>query len=176
MATCCLLFVLHSYQELDKYFAGMTSMAMRTETDPNLPFPTIVICLQDPYKKDKYPATSEEYRNLTYSLDEIIDTNKTIPNIRQGLIAEEMATYFSGRCFILKIPENYTFPDYVSIALKMNKILHVYFVDKGQELCILYGSQCGKNVRNGRFVVQEKHGVASIIVRLTVEKRALPDG
>ena len=80
MATCCLLFVLHSYQELDKYFRGMTSMAMRTEKDLSLPFPTIVICLKDPYKKDKYPATSEEYRNLTYSLDEIIDTNKTTPN------------------------------------------------------------------------------------------------
>ena len=123
MAICCLLFVLHSYQELDKYFRDMTSMGMRTETDKNLPFPTIVICLKNPHKKEKYPATSEEYSNFTYSLGEIIDTDKTIPNIRQGLIAEEMATYFSGRGFILKIPENVTYPDHVSIALKMNKTL-----------------------------------------------------
>ena len=175
MATCFLLFTLQSYREVDKYFSGMTSTAVRTETNPNLPFPTIVICLKDPFKRHKYPVTLEEYRNLTYSLGEIIDTDNTIPNISHGLVVEAIATHFNGMCFVLRAPEDWTYPEYVFIALKTNKTLHVYFVDKGQELCILYGSQCGKNVRNGQFMVQKMEDTGIIIARLKVEKTIQPD-
>ena len=176
MVTCFLLFTLHSYQEVDKYFGGMTSVAMRTETNQNLPFPTIVICLKRPFKREKYAVTSEEYHNLTYSLEEIIDIDNSSPNISQGLEAEEMATFFDGMCFVLKFPEDWSYPKWVFIALKTDKSLLVYFVDKGQEICILYGSQCGKNVRTGRFVVEQMTDKGAIIARLKVEKRVQPDG
>ena len=175
MATCFLLFTLQSYREVDKYFSGMTSVAMRKESNQNLPFPTIVICLKEPFKRHKYPVTSEEYRNLTYSLEEILDTDNSSPNISQGLVVEEIATYLNGMCFVLRVPEDWTYPKHVFIALKTDRILHVYFVDKGQDLCILYGSQCGKNVRNGRFVTQEMLDTGIVIVRLKVEKRVEPD-
>ena len=176
MATCCLLFTLQSYRELDKYFRAMTSVAIHTEVNKNLPFPTVVICLKEPFKMDKYPVTPEEYRNFTYSLEEIIDTDRSSPNISQGLAVEEIATFYDGMCFVVKIPEDWTYPKLVFIALKTHKILHVYFVDKGQELCILYASQCDKNVRTGRFVVQEMDNETTIMARLNVEKRVLPDG
>ena len=147
------------------------------EVNKNLPFPTVVICLKEPFKMDKYPVTQEEYRNLTYSMGEIIDTDKSSPNISQGLVLAEIATFYDGMCFVLEIPEDWTYPKRVFIALKTHKTLHVYFVDKGQELCILYASQCDKNVRTGRFVVQEmRDNGTTTIARLKVEKTVLPDG
>ena len=170
-ATCCLLFILQSYQEVVKYFMGMTNLASYVEHNDNLPFPTTVICLRDPFKMEKFAINVEEYRNWTYSLDEIIDTDRSIPNKSQGLVAEEIATNYEGNCFVLKPPENWTYPEMVFIGLKSNKSLNIYFVDKGEELCILYGSQCGKNVRNGRFVVQDLTNMGMIIARLKVDMR-----
>ena len=175
MATCFLLFTLQSYREVEKYYSGMTSVAMRTETNQKLQFPTIVICLKKPFKREKYPVTLEEYRNLTYSLGEIIDTDNSIPNISQGLVVEEIATIFDGVCSVLKLPEDWSYPKHVFVALRTNKTHQLYFVDKGQELCILYGSQCGKNVRTGRFEMQMTD-MGSIVARLKVEKRVQPDG
>lgn len=176
MVTCCLLFIWQSYQEVDKYFRGITSIATRTERNDNLQFPSIVICLKDPFKMDTYAVTLEEYRNWTYSLEEIIDLDSTMPNRSQGLVVEEIATYYEGMCFVVMPPRNRTYPENIFIGLKTNNPLNVYFVDKGQELCILYGSQCGRPVRNKRFVVQDMTVMGIIIARLKVEKRVLPDG
>ena len=151
-------------------------MAMRTETNPKLPFPTIVICLKEPFKVEKYPVTPEEYHNLTYPLEEVIDMSNSIPNISQGLVAEEMATFYDGMCYVLKVPQDFSYPNLVFISLKTDKLLHVYFIDEGQELCMLYSSQCGKNVRTGRFVAQGISDGGAIMARLSVEKIVLPDG
>ena len=171
MVICSLLFILQSYKEVEKYFKGMISVANSIEHNDNLSFPTTVICLKEPFKMDKYAITLEEYRKWTYSLDDIIDTDRSIPNKSQGLVAEEIATNYEGNCFVLKPPENWTYPKIVFIGLKSNKSLNIYFVDKGEELCILYSSQCGKNVRNGRFVVQDLTDMGMIIARLKVEMR-----
>ena len=122
---------------------------------------------------EKYALDLEEYLNSTYSLTDIIDTNKSTPNTSQGLSVKAMATYYEGNCFVLRPPDNFTYrhPRQVFIGLKTNQALHVYFVDRGQETCILYGSQCGKNVRNKRFVVHGMKETGMIIARFRAEKR-----
>ena len=176
MATCCILFVLQSYQEIAKYFMGMTSVASYVENNDKLQFPTVVICLREPFKMDRYALDLEEYRNSTYSLTDIIDNDRSIPNTSQGLSVKVIATYYEGNCFVLRPPDNFTYQQRIMfIGLKTNQTLHVYFVDRGQETCILYASQCGKNVRNGRFAVDGIKEAGFIIARLKAEKRVYPD-
>ena len=176
MVTCCLLFILQSYQELGKLYKNMTSVAIQTETNEKLRYPTIVICLEDPFKREKYPATLDEFRNITYSLGEIVDIDTTSPNISQGLVMNEVATYFHGMCFVFKLPEDWLYPEWAFIGLKTNKTLHVYFVDKDQELCIIYSSQCRKDVRNRKFVFQNTGNTGMVLARLKAEKRVKSDG
>ena len=65
-AACVILFILQSYQEVDKFFKGMTSMAIRTEVQNDVPHPSIIVCPKEGFKEGVFPMTTEEYLNLTY--------------------------------------------------------------------------------------------------------------
>ena len=175
ITTCSLLFILQCYQEVEKYINGIESLASSVEHSDKLQFPTVVICLKEPFKMDRYALTQDEYRNWTYPLAEIIDTDRSIPNANHGLSVKEIATHYEGKCFVLQPPKNLTYPHYFFIGLKTNKSLDVYFIDKGQEPCIIYGSHCGKNVRNRRLTVKGISDMGSIIARLKVERRKYPE-
>ena len=51
-------------------------MSTRFVTDVEMRWPKIVICLDEPFKTDKFPMTMEEYLNTTYSLDEVFSIGR----------------------------------------------------------------------------------------------------
>ena len=69
-AACVILFILQSYQEVDKFFKGMTSVAVRTEVQNDIPHPSIVVCPKEPYKEGVFPLTMDKYLNITFSFIE----------------------------------------------------------------------------------------------------------
>ena len=136
-SACLIFFVLHSKQEIEKYFSNVTSFSTTIMTDKEvaLRFPRIVICVADnPYKSDKFPETLEEYTNLTYSRDEVIGTIMGSTNTSH---VTELATYRYGRCYVLEISPNEEIESHL-IGFKIKKNLMVFFIDYGQELCIIY--------------------------------------
>ena len=85
-------------------------------------------------KSDKFPETLEEYTNLTYSRDEVIGTIMGSTNTSH---LTELATYRYGRCYVLEISPNEEVESHL-IGFKIKKNLMVFFIDYGQELCIIY--------------------------------------
>ena len=79
-------------------------------------------------------------------------------------------------CFVFKLPEDWLYPKWAFIGLKTNKTLLVYFVDKDQELCIIYSSQCRKGVRNRKFVLHYTGNTGMVLARLKAERRVKSDG
>lgn len=53
---CITVFILQSYQEVIKFFRSLTSVSIRTEAVVDLQYPTIVICLKEPFKVRKRVA------------------------------------------------------------------------------------------------------------------------
>ena len=136
-SACLIFFVLQSKQEIEKYFSNVTSFSTTIMTDKEvaLRFPRIVICVADnPYKSDKFPETLEEYTNLTYSRDEVFGTIFGSTNKSH---VTELATYRYGRCYVLEISPNGDGESHL-IGFKIRKNLRIFFIDYGQELCIIY--------------------------------------
>ena len=121
---------------MEKFFSNMTSISIRTVTDLKIRKPTIVVCLKEPFKIAKYPKTMEEYYNLTYSFTEVFaDVH---PGPSEGLEVKDIATFWYGMCFVLEVPD--TWEAELTLTFNTGKKVNVYYVDKGQELCIIYGS------------------------------------
>ena len=129
-AICIMLFILHSYQEIDKFFKKLTSTAIRTEIDESARYPTIVVCLKEAFKVGVYPKTLEDFNKLTYNKEEIFNSDTQV---------FEIATFWYGKCFQLDIPANFTYKDWVYMGVITKKQLFVHFVDHGQEVCLIYG-------------------------------------
>ena len=128
---CLILFFLQSRRVIEKFFSNMTSTSTRymSGKEADIRLPRIAICAKESFKSDKFPETLDEYLNLTYSQDELIggimdeeDYNKVT----------EIATIFYGRCYVLEMPRSRTI-----IGLNTTKEVLVYFIDQGQELCII---------------------------------------
>ena len=121
---------------MEKFFSNMTSISIRTATDLKIRKPTIVVCLKEPFKIAKYPKTMEEYYNLTYSFTEVFaDVH---PSHSEGLEVTDIATFWYGMCFVLEVPD--TWEAELTLTFNTGKKVNVYYVDKGRELCIIYGS------------------------------------
>ena len=136
MLSCVIFFVMQSFGEMEKFFSNMTSVSTRTVTDLKIRKPTIVVCLKEPFKIGKYPQTMDEYRKLTYSFGEIFA--KVHPGESEGLKVTDIATYWYGMCFVLEVPDTWD----AELTLTFNTgfvPMNMYYVDKGQELCIIYG-------------------------------------
>ena len=136
-AACVILFILQSYQEVEKFFKGMTSMAIRTEVQNDIPYPSLVVCPKDPFKHGSFPMTTDEYLNLTYSSEEIIENIDPLPLIYEPINVTEIATFGEGRCVLLEVPDNLVHSDW-TLHVVMHIPSWVYIVEKGQELCIIY--------------------------------------
>ena len=135
--TCLILFVLQSNKEIAKFFSNMTSVSTHymSGIEADIRLPHIVICAAEPFKSDKFPETLDEYRNLTYSKDEIIATlwpEETDDGTR--IKVTEIATISHGMCLVLETPS------WLFIGLNLTQEVVVYFVDHGQELCIISGT------------------------------------
>ena len=134
--SCVTFFVLHSFGEIEKFFSNMTSVSTRTVTDLEIRMPTIVVCLKEPFKIGRYPETMDEYRNYTYSFGEVFA--RVHPGESEGLEVTDIATFWYGMCFVLKVPETW----HAELTFTFNTgftPMNMYYVDKGQELCIIYG-------------------------------------
>ena len=135
--TCLIFFVLQSNKEIDKFFSNMTSVSTHymSGIEADIRLPHIVICAAEPFKSDKFPETLDEYSNMTYSKDEIISNlwpEETDDGTR--IKVTEIATISHGRCLVLEIPS------WFFIGLNLTQEVMVYFVDHGQELCIISGT------------------------------------
>ena len=137
-----MFFLLQSRKEVEKYFSNVTSSSTEYMSDKevDIRLPRIVICLaNDPFKSAKYPETLDEYNNLTYSQDEVIG------HIGEGSNVTEIATSQYGKCFIWELPRILTHPTKDIhdrndlIGFNTTKEIRLYFIDHGQELCIIYG-------------------------------------
>ena len=127
---CLILFFLQSRRVIEKFFSNMTSTSTRymSGKEADIRLPRIAICAKESFKSDKFPETMDEYLKLTYSQDELI----------AGLWGEEdykvteIATIYYGRCYVLEMPRSRTI-----VGLNITKDVLVYFIDQGQELCII---------------------------------------
>ena len=103
---CAILFILHSYKEIGKFFSNMTSISIQTVTQVvDIQFPQIVVCLKEPFKGPKFSESLEEFQEMTYSYDEIF--GGLHPNASQGMKVTEIATFVYGRCFVFEMPKNW---------------------------------------------------------------------
>ena len=130
---CVTFFVLQTYQEMEKFFSNMTSVSTKTVKNANVRFPTIVVCLDEPFKSNKqYPKSLEDFYNITYTIEEVF---YTLPD---DLEVTSIATFFSGMCYLLKRAKESDINHYW-LEFRIAKDIRTYFVDKGQELCLVYG-------------------------------------
>ena len=133
-SVCAVLFILHSYKEIGKFFSNMTSISIQTVAQVvDIRFPQIVVCLKEPFKGNRSAESLEEFREMTYSYDEVF--GDLSPNISQGMKITEIATFVYGRCFVFEMPADWK--EGVLIGFKTDKHVKVYLVDKGQELCLV---------------------------------------
>ena len=93
--------------------------------------PNIIVCLEEPFKTNKYPKSLEEFYNITYSADEVFY------NLSDELKVTSIATW-EGMCFLLKRSNGSDHTRFF-LTFNMTKHIKVYYVDKGQELCLKYG-------------------------------------
>ena len=162
---CLIFFVLQSRKEMEKYFSKVTSTSTQymSDKEAHIRLPRIVICLaNEPFKSDKYPETLEEYNNNTYSKDEVI-----------GFIEEgygnvtELATFYYGKCFVLEISEGKDI--WFIIGLNIRKEIRLYFIDHGQDFCIIYGVlYCDVHLHN--LVVEKYYNQINIRAKKTVRE------
>ena len=130
--TCVIFFVLQSYQEMDKYFSDMKSVSTKTMKDVAVPIPNIIVCLDEPFKTYKYPRSLQEFYDITYTADEVF---KHVP---KNFKITSIATIWQGMCFLLKITKRSSTEIFMTFNMTPN--LKIYYVDKGKELCLIYGS------------------------------------
>ena len=134
---CVILFILQSYQEVDKYFKRMTSVAVRIEEHNEVPYPSILVCPKEGFKEGVFSTTIDEYLNRTYSSDEIIENVSPYDLVK----VTEIATFGRGRCVFLEVPENLghsTWDLHVSVHVPSS----AYIVERGQEMCVMYLAPC----------------------------------
>ena len=147
---CLISFFLQSHQEIVKFLSNRTSVSTRFVTDVEMRYPKVVICLDEPFKSDIFPMTSEAYLNSTYSLNEVfvylwpnVSRSGPIERVLGSINVTEIATFWYGRCFVLEIPLKWArarTKDRMILA-ELNAIgkYKVYFLDRGQELCVING-------------------------------------
>ena len=147
---CVLLFILQSYQEMDKYFRRITSIAIKTEAIEDLQYPSILVCLYEPFKSIKYPETVEEFNNLTYSIGEIINLDTLFPSVMDGMEVTEVATYWYGKCYLLQMPQEWSYTKWTGIQMRIGKEIEVHFIENGQESCVING-YCNQYYKSIKF-------------------------
>ena len=131
---CLICFALQSQREIIKFLSNKASVSIQymSGKEANIRLPRFAICADVPFKSDKFPETLEEYTNLTYSQEELISVIWGEKNYN----VTEVATIFYGRCYIVEHPE-----PVVIVGLNVTSQAILYFIDHGQELCIINSIQ-----------------------------------
>ena len=94
-----------------------------------------------------YPKTLEEFNNRTYHMDEIINMNNLGPSEEEnGLSVKEVATFWSGKCFLINTPQNWTYSKWLGLELRAGHDLRMHFLESGQVICLVYG-YCTEQLR-----------------------------
>ena len=112
------------------------------------------------------PRTLEMYNASTYSLNEILNESMLGP----GLNVTEIATLYYGRCVLVEPPKEVSNDYHTEFFLSTKEQIVLHFVDKGQELCIIYG-------RCDEFISTATMGNNATVlarVRIKVKKKVLP--
>ena len=139
-AVCVILFVIQSYREVKNYLSRMTSVAIATELEHNMPYPNIIVCPREGFKEAAFPKTTEEFVNLTYSQTEIIEyVADHRGNYFVDINMTEIATITHGMCVFLEIPDDLGYGNW-GLILSTYVSTQIYLVERGQELCIAYGA------------------------------------
>ena len=137
---CLICFALQSQREIKKFLSNMTSVSIRymSGKEANIRLPRFAICADVPFKSVKFPETVEEYLELTYSQNELISDYQIdgqsieLDNVN----VTEVATMYYGRCYIVENPH-----PVVIVGLNITSPANLYFIDHGQELCIINSVQ-----------------------------------
>ena len=101
--------------------------------DVAVPIPNIIVCLDEPFKTYKYPRSLQEFYDITYTADEVF---KHVP---KNFKITSIATIWQGMCFLLKRTERSSTEIYMTFKRRMTQDIKLYYVDKGKELCLIYG-------------------------------------
>ena len=85
--------------------------------------------------------TTEEFLNITFSSDEIIETAlagnyPVLDNINN---ITEIAAFGKGRCFLLEVPKDLGHSSW-NLLVSLHVSGSIYFIEKGQEMCLIYNS------------------------------------
>ena len=115
-------------------------------------------------KPGRPPArTLEMYNASTYSLTEILYESM----LGVGVNVTEIATLYYGRCVLVEPPNEAS--DYYRTDLYMStkEQIVLHFVDKGQELCIIYGN-CDSFISTATL---SNNGAILSKVRIKVKKK-----
>ncbi len=83
-ASCLALFLAHSSREVDKYLTGLTSTSIRSYDDKELSFPVIVVCHKLPFKSGRPIMSREDYEELVYDFQDILDAERFFPSLDAG--------------------------------------------------------------------------------------------
>ena len=51
----------------------MKSTAIKMEVHQDAGYPTVVVCLKEPFKAGFYPSSVDEFENLTYARDKLLN-------------------------------------------------------------------------------------------------------
>ena len=162
------IFMVQAYNEINKYFKEITSVTIRTEDSHSIQdeqHPGIVICMKKPFKREASVTTLGEYNETTYSINEIIDKD----SLHADLNVTEIATWYYGRCALLKAPEDAPNDYNIEVTLNTTEEVVLHFIDKGQELCMIYG-RCDEFVSTATV----RSNVSIVVVRVKVKKKMLP--
>ena len=165
------IFTFQAYKEIYKYYKQITSVTIRTEdshSSQDEEHPDIVICMKKPFKLGTPARTLEEYNASTYSLDEILDLSPEY--LISDLNVTEIATWYYGRCALMKAPKDASNEYTIEVTLNTQQEVVLHFIDKGQELCMIYG-RCDEFVSTATL----RSNVSVVIVRVKVKKKILPD-
>lgn len=122
---CFFLFTYLSFGIFEQYARHTTIEDLHREHVESFDMPTLVICLQDPFKPNNFILTRHDYLNQTYSVSmkrpvicHYSDVEYCAYLTRHQFKTSEILTKQSGRCKVLTdLPKVIMIPCFVMVAL-----------------------------------------------------------
>ena len=90
-------------------------------------------------------------------------------SLNPDLNVTEIATWYYGRCALMKAPKDAPNEYNIEVTLVTQEEVVLHFIDKGQELCMIYG-RCDEFVSTANL----RGNVSVVIIRVKVKKKILP--
>ncbi len=93
LLVCLAFFLIQARQELEKYLAHLTAIALRTESDPDMSYPVVVVCSRQIFRTGGFILTYADYEEAAFSFGEIFENGSFYPsvhNFRFSIIDTQM--------------------------------------------------------------------------------------